>query len=84
MIISMPTTARPQRRYDHRLRSLVQRAGDVTIATTGRDVLRDRGRSAGRAEVTRGRRAPDPRRSKPIGVVRDLPVSRCGRVTMEC
>ena len=33
MIISMPTTARPQRRYDHRLRSLVQRTGDVTIAT---------------------------------------------------
>jgi hypothetical protein len=29
----MPTTARPQRRYDHRLRSLVQRTGDVTIAT---------------------------------------------------
>jgi len=25
MIISMPTTARPQRRYDHRLRRLVQR-----------------------------------------------------------
>jgi putative transposase len=33
MIISMLTTARPQRRYDHRLRSLVQRTGDVTIAT---------------------------------------------------
>jgi hypothetical protein len=33
MIISMPTTARPQRRYDHRLRRLVQRTGDVTIAT---------------------------------------------------
>jgi putative transposase len=33
MIISMPTTARPQRCYDHRLRSLVQRTGDVTIAT---------------------------------------------------
>ena len=33
MIISMPPTARPQRRYDHRLRSLVQRTGDVTIAT---------------------------------------------------
>ena len=25
MIMSMPTTARPQQRYDHRLRSLVQR-----------------------------------------------------------
>ena len=33
MIISMPTTARPQQRYDHRLRDLVQRTGDVTIAT---------------------------------------------------
>src|SRR5437870_11614156 len=30
---SMPTTARPQQRYDHRLRNLVQRTGDVTIAT---------------------------------------------------
>src|SRR3981081_2896662 len=29
----MPTTARPQRRYDHRLRNLVQRTGDVTVAT---------------------------------------------------
>src|SRR6266481_2783546 len=33
MIRSMPTTARPQHRYDHRLRNLVQRTGDVTIAT---------------------------------------------------
>ncbi len=33
MIIPMPTTARPQQRYDHRLRDLVQRTGDVTIAT---------------------------------------------------
>src|ERR1700730_11017477 len=33
MIRSMPTTARPQQRYDHRLRHLVQRTGDVTIAT---------------------------------------------------
>ena len=32
MICSM-TTARPQQRYDHRLRELVQRTGDVTIAT---------------------------------------------------
>jgi hypothetical protein len=27
------TTARPQQRYDHRLRRLVQRTGDVTVAT---------------------------------------------------
>jgi putative transposase len=33
MIISMPTTARPQQRYDHRLRRLVQRTGDVSVAT---------------------------------------------------
>jgi len=29
----MPSTARPQQRYDHRLRNLVQRTGDVTVAT---------------------------------------------------
>src|SRR2546427_4497361 len=29
----MTTTARPQQRYDHRLRDLVQRTGDVTVAT---------------------------------------------------
>jgi hypothetical protein len=29
----MPTSARPQQRYDHRLRHLVQRTGDVTVAT---------------------------------------------------
>jgi putative transposase len=33
MIVPMTTTGRRQRRYDHRLRDLVQRAGDVTIAT---------------------------------------------------
>jgi hypothetical protein len=33
MITFMPTTARPQQRYDHRLRHLVHRTGDVTIAT---------------------------------------------------
>ena len=33
MIIPMPTTARPQQRYDHRLRQLVQRTGHLTIAT---------------------------------------------------
>jgi putative transposase len=32
MIIRM-TTPRPQQRYDHRLRELVQRTGDVTVAT---------------------------------------------------
>jgi hypothetical protein len=33
MIIPMTTAARRQQRYDHRLRDLVQRTGDVTIAT---------------------------------------------------
>jgi len=33
MIVSMPTTARPHQHYDHRLRNLVQRTGDVTVAT---------------------------------------------------
>src|SRR6516164_3677283 len=33
MIISMPTIARSQQRYDHRLRNLVQRTGDLTVAT---------------------------------------------------
>src|SRR5262249_27035282 len=33
MIGRMKTASRPQRRYDHRLRDLVRRTGDVTIAT---------------------------------------------------
>jgi hypothetical protein len=33
MIRPMPTMGRPQRRYDHRLRHLVQRTGDVPVAT---------------------------------------------------
>jgi len=33
MIIPVPTTKREQRRYDHRLRDLVQRTGNVTVAT---------------------------------------------------
>jgi hypothetical protein len=32
LIICMPTTARPQQRYDHRLRNLVRGTGNVTIA----------------------------------------------------
>jgi hypothetical protein len=32
MIVSMPTAARPQQRYDHRLRDLVRRTGEVTVA----------------------------------------------------
>jgi hypothetical protein len=33
IIIRMPTTSRPQQRYDHRLRDLVRRTGDLTLAT---------------------------------------------------
>jgi hypothetical protein len=33
MIIRMTTASRPQQRDDHRLRDLVQRTGDLTIAT---------------------------------------------------
>ena len=33
MIRSMPTTGRPQQRYDHRLQHLVHRTGDLTVAT---------------------------------------------------
>ena len=33
MIIRMTTTSRPQQTLDHRLRDLVQRTGDLTIAT---------------------------------------------------
>jgi len=33
MIIRMTTTSRRQRRYDHRLRDLIHRTGDLTIAT---------------------------------------------------
>ena len=32
-MIRAMSTARPQQRYDHRLRELVQRTGDLTIAT---------------------------------------------------
>jgi transposase InsO family protein len=33
MIIGMTTASRPQQRYDHRLRDLVRRTGDLTVAT---------------------------------------------------
>ena len=33
MIIRMTTTSRRQQRYDHRLRDLIHRTGDLTIAT---------------------------------------------------
>jgi hypothetical protein len=33
MIVRMPCTSRPQQRYDHRLRDLVQRTGDLAFAT---------------------------------------------------
>ena len=33
MIVPMTSTQRRQRRYDHRLRDIIQRTGDLTIAT---------------------------------------------------
>jgi transposase InsO family protein len=33
IILWMPSTSRPQQRYDHRLRDLVHRTGDLTVAT---------------------------------------------------
>jgi hypothetical protein len=33
MILCMPSTVRPQQRYDHRLLDLVYGTGDVTLAT---------------------------------------------------
>jgi hypothetical protein len=33
MIVRMTTTGRAQQHYDHRLRDLVQRTGELTIAT---------------------------------------------------
>ena len=38
--------------------------------------LRHRGRGAGGPDVTRGRRAPSTRGGQPIGVLRDVPVTR--------
>src|SRR5262245_13787654 len=43
MILPMMSTRRRQQRYDHRLRDLVQRTGDVTI-TTDLEVPRSTGR----------------------------------------
>jgi hypothetical protein len=40
MIIRMTTRSRRQRRYDHRLRDLVQRTRDLTIATVPRSTAR--------------------------------------------
>lgn len=42
------------------------------------------GHRAGRLDVTCGRRPPETRGSQPIGVMRDMPVSRRGCVTMQC
>jgi len=44
MIMSMLIMARPQQRYDHRLRNLVRRTGDVTVATTSESLARSTAR----------------------------------------
>jgi hypothetical protein len=49
----MTTTSRPQPRHDHRLRDLVQRTGDLTIATDfGVPRSTARGGSARRGRVS--------------------------------
>ena len=54
MIIPMTITARPQQRYDHRLRNLVHHTGDVTIATDlGVPRATARGPGARRGETSR-------------------------------
>jgi len=75
-----PSTGRVLRRRTQPRAS----AFNVSRTDAGRDVLRDRGYSAGRPGVTCGRRAPETRGRQPIGVMRDLPVSRRGCVTMQC
>src|SRR5262249_60538021 len=55
MIVAMTTMRRHQRRYDHRLRDLVQRTGDATIATNlgvPRSTARGWVRSAPKAVVS--------------------------------
>ena len=54
MIRSMPTTAPRQLRYDHRLRRLVQRTGDVTVGTDLRPPPLDGAWRAGRGADGRG------------------------------
>src|SRR5215470_17878157 len=61
-MISPMTTDRPQKRYDHRLRELVQRTGDLTIATdvgVPRSTARGWLRTAPTVVVSSGRRGPD-------------------------
>jgi len=50
----------------------------------GRDVRWHRGCRAGRPDITCGRRAPSTHGGQPIGVLRDVPVTRRGRMTPGC
>jgi hypothetical protein len=59
MIVCMTTSRRPQKRYDHRLRNLVHKTGDVAVATdlgvprsTARGWLRKSPRTAVTMDVT--------------------------------
>jgi hypothetical protein len=69
MIISMPTIARSQQRYDHRLRNLVQRTGDAVPADLQSGVA-----AARRTRIEANRSAS----------CEICPSAVPGRVTMEC
>jgi hypothetical protein len=46
--------------------------------------FRHRAGSSGRPDVTRGRRAPSTGGDQPIGLLREVPVIQCGRMTPGC
>jgi hypothetical protein len=79
VVVSLDVTGRVLRRRTQ------QRASAFSVSRTdaGRDVVRDRGHRAGRPDVTCGGRAPETRESQPLGVMRDMPLSRRGCVTIE-
>src|SRR4029453_9385991 len=54
----------------------------VSRTDARRDVLRHRGRGAGGPDVTRGRRTPSARGGQPIGVLRDVPITRSRMTTL--
>jgi hypothetical protein len=55
----------------------------VSRPDAGRDVFRHRRGGAGRADVTRGRRAPSTPGGQPIRVLHDVPVNQRGRMIRE-
>jgi hypothetical protein len=82
MIMSMPTSARPQQGYDHRLRNLVHRTGDVTVATN-LGVPRSTARGWLGAPPTVVVCPVGSLQGQPIGGLRDVPLNRRGRLITE-